>query len=203
MKQITGIIVLASACLCTQACTLTYRSIQPEKLTYEEKVYSSPDSTINMSINYHVLAGCRNRMFSDIEKVNKTNLVAIKINNLSGRKLNMAEDFLVITNYNDTIQPLPLKAAIESFTAPLHNEISDDDWLISIEGNTVETVDGVTILARVISGTKKIISETRFTNDLEYNYLESIIIPPNSTEAGFLVLPLKRATPVKVILKEQ
>ncbi|OWY23162.1 hypothetical protein C7N43_07360 [Sphingobacteriales bacterium UPWRP_1] len=203
MKQITGIIVLASACLCTQACTLTYRSIQPERLTYEENVYSSPDSAIKVSINYHVLAGCRNRMFSDIEKANKTNLVALKINNLSGRKLNMVEDFVILTNNNDTIQPLPLKTVIESFTVPLDNEMSDDDWLYRVGENTWETVDGVAILARVISGTKKTISQLRLANDLEYNYLESITIPPNSTEAGFLVLPVKRATPVKVKLKEQ
>ncbi|OWY23615.1 hypothetical protein C7N43_03730 [Sphingobacteriales bacterium UPWRP_1] len=203
MKQIAGIIVFASACLYTPACTPIYRSIQPQRLTYEEGVYSSPDSTVRVSINYHVLEGRRNKIFSNMEKKNNANLVAIKINNLSGRKLNMVQDFVFLTDKNDTIQPLPLETAIKTLTVPITRGKPVDDWGVGGEGNAWEAVKASVILGRAISGSKKAISDLRFATDLEYNYLESITIPPNSTEAGFLVLPVKRATFVKVKLKGQ
>ena len=184
-------------CITLSSCVSTYQSIQIKSLTINDYRYSLKESNVEITLDYDVLTGSSNKIYSKMEKKNNVSLVVMHVQNLGQKELILPKDLLIQTNFGDSIQPLEFTLAIEALIDPVTNN---------------ENTSGVKVEApwswklmwgagKGVNQAKKGVSNVRFYNDMSEHYLEKRTLKAGSNTTGFLVLPVKKGTPLKVSLR--
>lgn len=81
------LIILSTGLLC--GCASTYKPIKPKAINYAAH---SMDGPVSFSYHYDVLSEAGNKKYAKREKTKNLKLVAVRISNYSGRKLNITQD---------------------------------------------------------------------------------------------------------------
>ena len=179
------------------SCVTTYKSIQIESLPINDYSYSLNESNVEIAMDYDVLTGSSNKIYSKMEKKNNVSLVVIKVKNLGQEELLLPEDLLIQTSTGDSIQPLQFEVAMEELVDPVTNKQNK----IGVTVDAPRSWDLIWGTGKGVNQAKKVISHVRFYNDMSEYYLEKRTLEAGSNTTGFLVLPVKKGTPLKISLR--
>ena len=190
IKYAIGLIVS-----CTLSnCVSTYQNLSPEEFyPINDYLYSYPNSNVVISLDYDVLIEPSNNIYSKMEKKKAISLIVIYIQNSGQKNLFLFEDLIFQTISGDTILPLTLTSAMDILVKPVTNESQ-----INVDGN----VSWIWGTGKAVNQTKTVISHYRFITDMEKYYIEDCILEAGVDTTGFLVLPVKKATPLIISLIE-
>ncbi len=191
-KHLIGIIL----CITLTSCVSTYQSIQIESLTINDHRYSPKESNVEIAMDYDVLTGRSNKLYSKMEKKNKVSLVVINVRNLGQKELNLPKDLLFQTMLGDSIQPLEIALAINALIESTSNKENTNS---SVEAPFLwHLIWGA---GKGVNMVKEGISHMKFVSDLTEHYLEKRNLEAGSNTTGYLVLPVKKGTPLKISLR--
>lgn len=175
-------------------CVSVYRSVQPESLIISDFRFTSPDSTIEIEMDYDVLTGTRNKIYAKMEKKNKVSLLAVNIQNSGQNELYVPGDLVILSGSGDTIQPLQLENALELLVEPILDEESSAPVDVEVTG-----IIGTLLCAgKITNQLKKVQSHIRFINNMRENYLRDQPVTSDANVKGFLVLPVQKGTPITI-----
>jgi len=198
----------AAIILCLlSSCVTTYQFIQPESLVINDESCISLDPVVEIELDYDVLLGRSNKMYAKRERGNNVSLVVVKIQNSGQRELYIPQD-LVFSNYQgEYIQPLDIDYAIVKLVKPMANEVTHDEiGLYKFGPNNFPVIEieidpCIWIIGRLVNEFKKFKSFRRFTHNMQKHYLQDRLVRPGQEITGFLVLPVKKNTPLEVSLE--
>ncbi|MEP6794433.1 MAG: hypothetical protein ABJB16_08920 [Saprospiraceae bacterium] len=185
-------------CILLPSCIATYQSIQPEALTIDDYRFVNSDSTIQMSMDYDVLTGPRNKIYAKMEKKNKLCLMAVNIQNSGQKELYIPSDMVILSGSGDTIQPLEFENALELLVEPVLDEESSGPVDVEVTG-IIGTILGA---GKLTNQLKKVQSHFRFIDDMKKNYLIAQHISSDTNVTGFLVLPVPKGTSLNISLRQ-
>ncbi len=174
------------------SCIATYRSIQPESMTIDDFRFTSPDSTIEMNMDYNVLTGPHNKIYAKMEKKNQVSLMAVKIQNSGNSELCMPQDLVILAQNGDTIRPLPIETGMGLLVDPIIDEESSGPVDVD-PGGFLRTIFDT---GELVNDVKKIQSHIRFMKDMQKHYLDDRQVDSGTIVTGFLVLPVQKGTPL-------
>jgi hypothetical protein len=192
-KYLIGIILGIS----WSGCVTLYQPIKIESLAINDYRYSLKESNVEIALDYDVLIGSSNKMYSKREKKNNVSLVVLNVQNLGEKELLLPEDLLIQINTGDSIQPLQLEQAMQELVDPVKNKSN----IIDVEVEIPFLWQLIWGLGKIINFSKKVISNVRFSNDMSEHYLEHYTLETGQSTTGFLVLPVKKGTPLKISLR--
>lgn len=192
-KHLIGIILGIS----WSGCVSLYQPIKIESLAINDYRYSLKESNVEIALDYDVLIGVSNKMYSKREKKNNVSLVVLNVQNLGEKELLLPEDLLIQINTGDSIQPLQLEKAMEELVDPVTNKTNTIGDIIEAPF-LWELIWGV---GKTVNESKKVISHVRFGIDMNEHYLEQYTLETGQSTTGFLVLPVKKGTPLKISLR--
>ena len=193
-KYLLGIIL----CITLSSCVSTYQSIQIESLTINDFRYSLKESNVEITMDYDVLTGSSNKLYSKMEKKNNVSLVVMYVQNLGQKELILPKDLLIQTNSGGSIQPLELKFAMEALIEPTTNEENTNQSVVVEAPTSWHLLWGA---GKGVNMAKEFTSHVRFANDMSEHYLEKRTLEAGSNTTGYLVLPVKKGTPLKISLR--
>lgn len=192
-KYVLGIIL----CITLSSCVSTYQSIQIESLAINDYSFSLKESNVEITMDYDVLTGWSNRRYSEMAKKNNVSLVVISVQNLGQKELLLPKDLLFQTSSGDSIQPLDLGSAMVNLVPPEKKKRQTS-------GSNVEAPPVFGVIwqgGKAVNETKKVISFVRFSNDMAEHYLQERTLEAGQRTKGFLVLPVKKGTPLKISIR--
>ncbi len=190
IKLAFGLIV----CCTLPSCVSTYQSIQPAALTIDDYRFISPDSTVEIGMDYNVLTGPRNKIYAKMEKKNQVSLMAVKIQNFGQSELYVPGDLVILSNSGDTIQPLPFETGMEFLVDPMIDEESSGPVDVDLGGFLRTIFD----TGELVNDAKKIQSLIRFMKDMQKHYLDDRPVDSGTIVTGFLLLPVQKGTPLTI-----
>lgn len=187
------------SCSILPSCIAPYRSIQPEALTIDDFRFIDADSNIQISMDYDVLTGPRNKIYAKMEKKYKVSLMAVNIQNSGQNELYIPGDLMILSGSGDTIQPLELENALELFVEPILDEESSGSVDVEVTG-IIGTILGA---GKITKQLKKVQSHLRFIDDMRVNYLIDQPITSDTNVTGFLVLPVQKGTTITISVRHE
>jgi len=177
------------------SCVSVYRPIQPEDLTIDDYLISIDGANVQIGMDYDVLTGPHNKLYAKMEKKNKVSLVLLDIHNSGQKELNITQDLVFQNSNEDHIIPFAIEAGLGYLVDPVTNE--DNSGVVEVEVDSWIWGAG-----KAVNDTKKVVSHVKFVSDMSVNYLDNLVLLPGKGLKGFLVLPVKKHTPLDISLRQ-
>lgn len=114
MRSVPIILIIVSTIILS-SCASGYKYMQPEKIVYSNKL---TEDGLQFSYFYNVLSETDNDDYSKKEIKSPIKVLAVKIKNETGRKLDIGEDVLFLKNGQpvETVSPKQVESQIKQGT---------------------------------------------------------------------------------------
>ncbi len=202
MKKILPILLLSSS-IFVSGCASSFKSINPEKVSY---TYTSKESSVQYSYAYDVLAMKGNRKYVKKERKHGLRVVAVKIVNTTDQTLRLNDNLKLMVGNNQTVPVSPTIAAKElKQGVPIYLLYMLLNFTI---GGTQTTTNGVTTTTGgtyipsgpFIDAGNMIVAATANKNLkselLRYNLIDKDIAP-GETAYGLITIHSLSADPIR------
>lgn len=181
-------------CCFWTGCVTTYKPIEIDYLSIDDYWIEIPESKVQIALDDDFLKDGRGtKQYAKMEKKSQVSLVAITIHNSGQEQFSLSGDLEFQTSDGFRVHPLAFEPALESLVETITLDEEEDD-IVELDG----WVFGA---ARLANDAKRVVSHVRFVTDMSVYYLDNRILMPDSVMKGFLVLPVKKGTPLDVSIQ--
>jgi len=194
MKNITATFIFGMMTIIfLSGCVTTFRPIQPETLAFDDMPMDT-GFNVKIRIASDVLNGPRCKIYRKMERKNKVNLIALHISNLSTERIFVPGDLVFSTLEGDTLFPLTFMTGTELLVKPVTNEENDNLVEVEVEGD----LRFLFCAGKIVNTVKIVQSHIRFMKNMNQDYLQSRQLDPGSAVTGYLVVPVRKGTPLLI-----